>query len=84
MHVKVIWVPPHLPLFFNTGNKCQLHYLKADCLKCNNVNDKLLWEQQLGTQGYKSTDFNMNGQVNNQDKNDNWVPNNGEGSHVPE
>ncbi len=48
------------------------------------ANDKLLWEQQLGTQGYKSADFNMNGQVNNQDKNDNWLPNDGEGSQVPE
>jgi len=46
--------------------------------------DILLWEQQLGTPGYKSADFDLDGQVNNQDKNDYWVPNEGMGSQVPE
>ena len=47
-------------------------------------NDKLLWIDQLGTQGYKSADFDMNGQINNQDKNNIWLPNIGQGSKVPE
>ena len=49
-----------------------------------NTGDKTIWIIQAGTQGYKSADFNMDGQVNNADKNDQWVPNFGEGSQVPE
>jgi PKD repeat protein len=48
------------------------------------INDKLLWMEQPGRQGYHSTDFDMDGQVNNQDKNDKWLPNDGEESQVPD
>jgi len=41
-------------------------------------------KNQAGTQGYKSADFDMNGQVNNPDKNEKWLLNEGEGSQVPE
>jgi hypothetical protein len=47
-------------------------------------NDLLFWIEQAGTQGYKSADFDLNGKVNNQDKNDRWLPNNGQGSQLPE
>ena len=43
-----------------------------------------LWESQAGTTGYYSSDLNLDTQVNNQDKNDYWMPNLGEGSQVPE
>jgi len=43
-----------------------------------------VWEIQAGTTGYLEGDFNMNVQVNNQDKNDYWLPNMGSGSFIPE
>ena len=49
-----------------------------------NTDDKTIWTIQAGTQGYKSADFDLDGQVNNPDKNDKWLPNNGAGSQVPE
>ena len=48
-----------------------------------NTNDKIVWTNEAGTQGYKSADFNMNGQIENQDKNDVWVQNIGESSQLP-
>lgn len=42
------------------------------------------WAVQAGNKGYKSADFNMNGNVTNQDKNDYWVENNTQSSQVPE
>lgn len=48
-----------------------------------NTIDKAIWSSQVGTQGYKSTDFNRNGQTENQDKNDIWVQNIGENSQLP-
>ncbi|RLD49735.1 MAG: hypothetical protein DRJ05_20550, partial [Bacteroidetes bacterium] len=49
-----------------------------------NTVDKTIWENQAGEQGYKSGDFDMDGQVGNIDKNDNWIPNDGKGSQVPD
>jgi len=46
--------------------------------------DKTLWENQAGTQGYNSGDFDMDSQTENKDKNDNWYPNVGENCQVPE
>ena len=40
------------------------------------------WDQQVGSQGYQSADFDLNIQVNNIDKNNIWVPNTGAGSQV--
>lgn len=58
----------------------------ADANADGNINliDKAIWTNQAGTQGYNPTDFNMDGQVNNPDKNDNWLPNEREESQVPE
>ncbi|MCF8369438.1 MAG: hypothetical protein K9G76_10385 [Bacteroidales bacterium] len=42
-----------------------------------------VWDPQSGTNGYKDGDFNMNGEVDNVDKNDHWVENTGEISQVP-
>ena len=39
------------------------------------VSDKVFWSGQAGTTGYKSGDFDLNGQVDNLDKNDIWVGN---------
>lgn len=49
-----------------------------------NTNDKLLWQANAGTKGYLSTDLNLNGQVENKDKNDKWVKNNGISQSIPE
>jgi PKD repeat protein len=52
-----------------------------------NVNDTdkdTNWMSEVGTSGYLSSDVNMDGQSNNQDKNDMWVPNNGKASQVPQ
>jgi len=47
--------------------------------------DKIpVWENQAGTQGYLYGDYNLDGQVDNKDKDDNWVPNIGEGSQIPD
>jgi len=46
--------------------------------------DKTLWTNDTGTKGYKATDHNMDIQVNNQDKNDIWIPNFGKELQVPE
>jgi hypothetical protein len=35
-------------------------------------------------QGYKSADIDLDGHVNNRDKNEIWLPNIGEGSQIPE
>lgn len=48
-----------------------------------NTDDKIIWANQAGTQGYKSADFNMDGQIENQDKNDIWQQNIGESSQLP-
>ncbi len=46
--------------------------------------DKLLWTGQAGTKGYKTSDFDMNTQVNNIDKNDLMIENQDLSSQVPE
>lgn len=43
-----------------------------------------VWSIQAGTAGYKAGDYNMNRQVNNPDKDDQWLPNLGKGSFIPE
>ncbi|MBC8487309.1 MAG: hypothetical protein H8D45_14865 [Bacteroidetes bacterium] len=60
--------------------------ISADANADGDVNsgDKTIWTNQAGTKGYKSGDFNMNGQVSNTDKNELWLPNIGEGSQVPD
>jgi len=42
------------------------------------------WDTDTGTTGYLQSDLSLDTQVNNQDKNDYWLPNLGEGSQVPE
>jgi hypothetical protein len=46
--------------------------------------DRFIWIEQAGTKGYRASDFNLNGQVNNPDKNSFWLPNRGMSSQVPE
>ena len=43
----------------------------------------LNWNSDVGITGYHSSDLNLDGQVNNPDKNEIWVPNQGEGMQVP-
>jgi len=49
-----------------------------------NADDETLWNNDAGTKGYKDTDFNLDGQVNNLDKNDTWSENDTYSSQVPE
>jgi len=46
--------------------------------------DRLMWVTEAGIQGYAPADLNLDGQVNNPDKNNIWVPNNGTNCQVPE
>ncbi|MEZ5082280.1 MAG: hypothetical protein R2750_02320 [Bacteroidales bacterium] len=49
-----------------------------------NTSDKSpLWEGEAGEQGYLDSDFNLDGESNNKDKDDIWFPNIGKGSQVP-
>jgi hypothetical protein len=49
------------------------------------INDKLLeWQIQAGTKGFTGEDYNLDGQVNNPDKDDCWLPNQGKSSSIPE
>ena len=43
-----------------------------------------LWENEVGTNGYLETDYNLNGQSDNQDKNGFWLPNDGQSKQVPD
>jgi hypothetical protein len=43
-----------------------------------------LWKNDTGKKGYLNTDFNLDSQVNNMDKNDFWFPNSGKGTQVPD
>lgn len=50
-----------------------------------NIVDKFqTWLLQSGQTGYKTADFDMNGKVNNQDKNENWLGNIYKESQIPE
>lgn len=49
-----------------------------------NLNDKTQWASFAGTKGYLDTDYSMDGQVNNPDKNDKWITNLEKDSQVPE
>lgn len=46
--------------------------------------DKAAWTTNAGTKGYKGSDFNMDSQVSNQDKNDAFVGNGTYTSQVPQ
>lgn len=49
-----------------------------------NDSDYLAWKTQAGEAGYKSTDLDMNGEVDNVDKDDMWFENRNVSSEVPE
>jgi hypothetical protein len=47
------------------------------------LTDKATWSANAGTAGYKPSDFDLNSQVNNTDKNDVWVENTTLTTQVP-
>jgi parallel beta-helix repeat protein len=49
-----------------------------------NIEDASIWLNEVGTSGYLNSDVTLDGQADNKDKNDIWVPNNNENSKVPE
>lgn len=44
----------------------------------------LVWKPSAGEQGYFKTDFNLDSQIENKDKDDHWLNNTGKESYVPE
>ena len=42
------------------------------------------WNLEAGENGYKQADFNLNKEVNNSDKDDYWIPNEGAAEQVPD
>ncbi len=50
----------------------------------NSLDESPFWENEAGEAGYLNSDYNLNGQSENLDKDDYWVPNIGKGSQVPE
>ena len=56
----------------------------ADANGTIGASDKTAWASEAGSNGYTGSDFDMNTQVNNVDKNDIWVENNTKTSQVPE
>jgi len=50
----------------------------------DDLDKSLIWENEAGENGYLESDYNLNGQSDNSDKNDFWFPNQGEGSQVPD
>lgn len=49
-----------------------------------NADDKTMWAEEAGTNGYKPADFDLNTQVNNPDKNDLMIKNQDLSSQIPE
>jgi hypothetical protein len=49
----------------------------------NGTDKTSIWSVQAGKKGYREGDMDMNGQVNNKDKNEYWLPNYGYGCQVP-
>ena len=49
-----------------------------------NMNDTLIWSNDVGKKGYFYGDYNLDKQVDNKDKNDIWESNQGANSYVPE
>jgi hypothetical protein len=50
----------------------------------DSADKQIYWELDSGIQGYNSSDFSLDAQTNNQDKNDSWIFNQGFSSQVPE
>lgn len=46
--------------------------------------DFIIWRNSSGMSGYEATDFNFDGQSDNQDKNEYWLPNTGKSCQVPD
>jgi hypothetical protein len=49
-----------------------------------NLGEAALWNSEAGKASYLNTDLTLDGQADNQDKNEVWLPNRGVSSQVPE
>jgi len=49
-----------------------------------NIEETAVWSTDAGKAGYYPADLNFDQQVDNQDKDDYWIPNNGKGTSVPQ
>ncbi|MCD4695337.1 MAG: hypothetical protein K8S16_03765, partial [Bacteroidales bacterium] len=49
----------------------------------NDLDIENAWSAQVGESGYLNSDYNLDINTDNKDKNDYWLPNNGTGSQVP-
>jgi hypothetical protein len=75
---------------YNSGQK-EVNGIACIYAANSNASDNIInafdlfdWESDAGEKGYVPADFNLDIEVNNQDKNDFWLPNQGQGSQVPE
>ena len=66
------------------GGKYGLYAADENASGVVDITDKINWANHAGKFGYQSADYNMDGQVKNQDKNDYWIPNDGQGTSVPQ
>lgn len=48
------------------------------------IDESIIWTPVAGNRGYLNADFSRDGQVNNKDKNDLWLPNIGKQCQVPD
>ena len=49
-----------------------------------NLSDKIQWAAFAGKKGYYDTDYNLNAQVNNPDKDEKWLPNQSKIEQIPD
>jgi hypothetical protein len=68
-----------------SGGVCGLYGGDGNSLGTIDMDDiSLIWKVEAGRQGYHNGDFNLDSQVNNMDKNEIWVLNDGHSTAVPE
>lgn len=49
----------------------------------NSLDETPVWETEAGEEGFLNSDYNLDGQTDNKDKDDYWAPNTGQGTQVP-
>jgi hypothetical protein len=66
------------------GGKAVIYGGDANADGTLDLNDKLVWNYEAGTSGYLNSDASLDGQSDNKDKDDIWLPNNETNTQVPE
>lgn len=66
----------------NTTQRMAIATPSSGSVSAADINN--VWHVQAGESNYPESDFDMNGQADNRDKDDYWLPNLGEGSFIAE